>query len=186
MGTLPPMGSGSSRPGVFRSPGPSAVAIESPPRGRSRPSPTDQRHALVESRVRREAHARFGGRARETGRPRGRYRALVRPYPSADAGRRSAGSRQEPAGRPLRRIGRQHPSWMASPGLESTTNGGSDLAFAWARGHARGDQGGGRRRLVQQTGADELAEAERREVETVVALTARRLGDVPGLAGDRG
>jgi len=35
---------------------------------------------LAESRMRRDAHVRFGGRARETYRPRGRWRVLVRPY----------------------------------------------------------------------------------------------------------
>jgi hypothetical protein len=39
-----------------------------------------QRHELVESPVRGDALAGFGGRARETGRPKGQHRALVRPY----------------------------------------------------------------------------------------------------------
>jgi transposase len=39
-----------------------------------------RRHALVESRMRGNAHVRFGGRAEETGRPKRRHRASVRPY----------------------------------------------------------------------------------------------------------
>jgi transposase len=35
---------------------------------------------IVENRMRRDAHVRFGGRAGETGRPKGRHRASVRPY----------------------------------------------------------------------------------------------------------
>jgi len=35
---------------------------------------------LVESRMRGDAHVRFGGRVGETGRPRGRHRAPIRPY----------------------------------------------------------------------------------------------------------
>ena len=34
----------------------------------------------VESPVRGDVHAGFGGRAGETGRPKGRYRASARPY----------------------------------------------------------------------------------------------------------
>ena len=39
-----------------------------------------QRHGLVESRMRGNAHVRFGGRAEETDRPQGRHRASARPY----------------------------------------------------------------------------------------------------------
>ena len=38
------------------------------------------RDELVESRMRGDAHVRFGGRAEETGRPYGSHRASVRPY----------------------------------------------------------------------------------------------------------
>ena len=34
----------------------------------------------MESRLRRESHVRFGGRAEETDRPNGRHRASARPY----------------------------------------------------------------------------------------------------------
>src|SRR6266536_5152868 len=39
-------------------------------------------------------HAGFGGRAGETGLPKGWYRALVRPYPSGSGGRRLGAGRQ--------------------------------------------------------------------------------------------
>ena len=55
--------------------------IPSPWAERARP---DQRlarwHEVVESRMRGNAHVRFGGRAGETERPKGRHRAPVRPY----------------------------------------------------------------------------------------------------------
>lgn len=38
------------------------------------------RDEFVESRMRGDAHVRFGGRVEETGRPLGRYRASARPY----------------------------------------------------------------------------------------------------------
>jgi integrase len=38
-----------------------------------------QRHDLVESRMRRKAHVRFGGRAEETDEPQGTHRASARP-----------------------------------------------------------------------------------------------------------
>ena len=38
------------------------------------------RREVVESRMRGNAHVRFGGRAGETERPKGRHRASVRPY----------------------------------------------------------------------------------------------------------
>ena len=41
---------------------------------------TSQRQELVESRMLGDGHVRFGGRAGETDRPRGRHRAPVRPY----------------------------------------------------------------------------------------------------------
>jgi len=40
-------------------------------------------HGHVESRMRGNTHVRFGGRARETDRLKGRHRALVRPYEQA-------------------------------------------------------------------------------------------------------
>ena len=39
----------------------------------------EQRHDPVESRMRGDVHVRFGGRAEETGRPKGRHRASARP-----------------------------------------------------------------------------------------------------------
>jgi hypothetical protein len=39
-------------------------------------------------------HAGFGGRVRETGRSKYRYRALIRPYPSGSGGRRLGAGRQ--------------------------------------------------------------------------------------------
>lgn len=38
-----------------------------------------QRHGLVESRMRRKAHVRFGGRAEETDKPQGSHCASARP-----------------------------------------------------------------------------------------------------------
>ena len=38
-----------------------------------------QRHGLVESRMRGNAHVRFGGRAGETDQPKDRHRAPARP-----------------------------------------------------------------------------------------------------------
>ena len=45
------------------------------------------RHGLVESRMRGNAHVRFGGRAGETDRPKGRHRAPARPLQGRPCGR---------------------------------------------------------------------------------------------------
>jgi len=62
----------------------------------------NQRLELVESRMRGNAHVRFGGRAGETGRAKARYRASVRPY----CGERYLGERRCPdCGIWCRRVG---------------------------------------------------------------------------------
>lgn len=49
---------------------------------------------------------------------------------------------------------------LADAGLQPPADGGADLALTGPGGQACSDQGGGRGRLVEQPGADQLAEAE--------------------------
>ena len=56
------------------------TTIPSPWHGKTEDTSHAQRHGLVESRMRGNAHVRFGGRDEETGREQSRNRASCRPH----------------------------------------------------------------------------------------------------------
>jgi hypothetical protein len=74
-------------------------------------------------------HAGCGGRVRETGRSKYRYRALARPYPSRSA--KPPWCRGKPTARKAQSLGGNRTPKKQTPAAERQQENGSDMTGNW-------------------------------------------------------